>query len=146
MARLATTSALIIVLTSLNGFVGWRAEAGEVTSVADASYGPKAELHVTVATDQTKSFLATVEELAAKNAFELQYNLSGLPLKDGRGIIYLMFTRPDGVEIRVANPFHREDINVEFYDKRETSAWKSVYDQFTGALNRRFSAHKALRD
>jgi hypothetical protein len=122
--------ASIAALLSLYAPSGWCATPAESLKLADASYRPKAGLNVTVPNAQTTSFFEIVEDLAAKSGFELQHNLSGLPLKDGRRTIFLMFARQDGVEIAVANPFHQDDMIVTFYDKRETGAWKSVYDKF----------------
>jgi hypothetical protein len=136
--------ASIAALMSLGGPAGWRAGLEGPTKFAEASYKPKAELDVTVTSDQTTSFLETVEDIAAKSRFELKHNLSGLPLKDGRCVVFLMFARPDGVEIRVANPFHQEDITVDFYDKQETGAWKSVYDKFSNVIGGRFPARQTV--
>jgi hypothetical protein len=139
-------AAAVVTLLGLGGLAGWRVtpwESGELTNV---SYKPKAELHVTVAITQMKDFLVVVEAFAAENRFELQHNLSGLPLKDGRGIIYLVFNRPDGVEFSAANPFHPDDVNVDFYDKKNIGSWKPLFNQFSNIIGSRFPATQTFMD
>jgi len=118
----------------------------ESQASAQDSYRPKADLHVTVTEAGTKEFLAIVESFAAENGFALQHNMSGLPLKDGRGIIYLAFSRSDGIEIRVANPFHAGDIIVDIYDKKEIGAWESLLSRFSEMIKDKFPSRQTEMD
>jgi hypothetical protein len=145
MVKLALASTIVLVGLG-GGLAAWHVMSGEPSELASVTYKAKIALGVTVPGAQTKEFLAIVEELAAADAFELQHNLSGLPLKDGRAIIYLVFSRSDGVEIRVANPFHPDDVEIGFYDKRETGAWKSVYDKFKNSIEGKFATRQAAID
>ena len=94
------------------------------------TYLPKADLQFSVLREQERKFVEATRRFALDLGFTLKHDGSGMPLRDGRRIVYLVFERLDGAEILVTDILKPGEFSTIFYDKRETGDIKKIIDRF----------------
>ena len=94
------------------------------------TYLPKADLRLSVTSEDALKFLATFNRFALAWGFAGKHDLNGMPLRDGRRFTYLVFERSDGAEIRVTDILRSGEFSVLFYDRQDAGNIKAVIDRF----------------